>query len=351
MITLDHRTPLHVPDLHYFEEDGISYAVDPQAPNWIAVDRRGRELLDAIGEAPGTCTPNHLVTRYAARHQVEAGKAWMHVHDFLTALGRADMVAQHPFGTEPYPGRAALAAPEGLKELWIQVNNACNLECSHCLVFSGPGKEPGLPYELLRDLVDRAAALGLERLYLTGGEPFVRRDIFDLIRHATDGHGLEVIVLTNATVFQGRVEQGLAMVDPALVRFQVSLDGVHPETNDRIRGVGTFTRAVDGARLLGERGFDVSLSTVVAEENLEELPLFPQVVRSVGARSQHLMWAHKRGRAAVSGNGFFPDIEPIIDAVIRTVEACGELGLGRRVRRRQGISHRRPGERAAPAVR
>ncbi len=195
-------------------------------------------------------------------------------------------------------------------------------------MFSGPGKEPGLPFDRLRDLVDRAAELGLERLYLTGGEPFVRRDVFDLVRHATDQHGLEVIVLTNATVLLGRVEAGLATVDPQMVRFQVSVDGARPETNDRIRGAGTFTQALDGARLLADRGFDVSLSTVVAEENLEELPLFPQLVQSVGARSQHLMWAHKRGRAAVSGNGFFPDVEPIIAAVMRTVEASEALGVG-----------------------
>ncbi len=327
MLTLDHRTPLHVPTLHHFEEDGVSYAIDPRAPNWIAVDSRGRELLDVIDRAAGTGTLGGLVAQYAGRHGLEAGKAWVHVHDFLAALNRAGMVSDRPFGTEPYPGRAALTAPEGLKELWIQVNNACNLECAHCLVFSGPGKEPGLPYDRLRNLVDRAAELGLERLYLTGGEPFVRRDIFDLVRHATDRHGLEVIVLTNATVFQGRVREGLATVDPQRVRFQVSVDGAPPKTNDRIRGAGTFTQALDGARLLGNRGFDVSLSTVVAEENLEELPLLPQLVQSVGARSQHLMWAHKRGRAAVSGNGFFPDIEPIIDAVMRTVEASEALGV------------------------
>ncbi len=328
MLTLDHRTPLHVPALHHFEEDGVSYAIDPRAPNWIAVDSRGRELLDTIHQDARAVTLGGLVSQYAARHGVEAGKAWVHVHDFLAALHRAGMVSDRPYGTEPYPGRAALTAPEGLKELWIQVNNACNLECTHCLVFSGPGKEPGLPFDRLRDLVDRAAELGLERLYLTGGEPFVRRDVFDLVRHATDQHGLEVIVLTNATVLLGRVEAGLATVDPQMVRFQVSVDGARPETNDRIRGAGTFTQALDGARLLADRGFDVSLSTVVAEENLEELPLFPQLVQSVGARSQHLMWAHKRGRAAVSGNGFFPDVEPIIAAVMRTVEASEALGVG-----------------------
>ena len=56
MTVLSERTPLHLPDLHLFENDGITYAVDPEAPNWIAVDERGESLLTAIrasGAAPG----------------------------------------------------------------------------------------------------------------------------------------------------------------------------------------------------------------------------------------------------------------------------------------------------------
>ncbi len=61
METLEHRTPLHLPTLHTFEEDGINYAVDPAEPNWIAVDEKGRELLDAIAGSGGEVTFGALV--------------------------------------------------------------------------------------------------------------------------------------------------------------------------------------------------------------------------------------------------------------------------------------------------
>ncbi len=327
MTTLEHRTPLHLPALQTFEQDGISYAVDPAKPNWIAVDGKGRELLDAISASAGNITFGALVGRYAATNQLEAGKAWVHVHDFLRALDRAGMLAEETVSFSPYPGRAALIAPEGLRELWIQINNACNLACSHCLVSSGPGKEPGLPFQQLKALVDRAVQLGLERLYLTGGEPFIRKDIFKLIRHATERRDLDVIVLTNATVFRGPIKAGLETLDPARVRFQVSIDGACAATNDRIRGPGTFTKALDGARVLADLGFDVSLTTVPTRANLDELPEIPGIVRSVGAKSQHLMWAHKRGRAATSTDGFFPDIHRLLAAVMKTVEAADEAGV------------------------
>ncbi len=327
MIALEHRTPLYLPALHKFEEDGISYVVDPETPNWIAVDREGGGLLDLISRSNGELTVGALVARHAERGRLEAGKAWVHVHDFLTALGRAGMLAHQPITPERYPGRAQLSAPQGLRELWIQINNACNLSCTHCLVSSGPGKDRGLPLDRLERIVSRSSQLGLERLYLTGGEPFVRKDIFDLIHRATDRHDLEVIILTNATVFQGAIEAGLNTLDRSRVRFQVSVDGARAETNDRIRGRGTFAKALDGARLLADLGFHVSLSTVVAQQNLEELPDLPRIVKAVGAKSQHLMWAHKRGRAAASRNGLFPETARLLAAVMQTIQAAEDAGV------------------------
>ncbi|MGD2136572.1 MAG: radical SAM protein, partial [Gemmatimonadales bacterium] len=200
MLALNAQTPLHLPDLHLFEDGDLSYAVDAEHPNWIAVERAGRSLIDTILEHPGI-TPSALAARHTEAHGLDPAKAWLHVHDFTADLVRSGMLAAEPHRPSPYPGRAALIQPDGLTELWIQINNTCNLRCTHCLVSSGPGEPIGLPAAQVRGIVDRAAALGLERLYLTGGEPFVRRDLFDLIRHATDELGLEVIVLSNGTVF------------------------------------------------------------------------------------------------------------------------------------------------------
>ncbi len=225
MLGLATGTPLHVPELHWFEDDRLSYAVDAAAPNWIVVEPAGRHVLETIASHDGSITFGALVARYAGERQVEAGKAWVHIHDFLGALERAGMLSGKPFTREPYPGRAALVAPQGLRELWLQINNACNLSCAHCLVSSGPGKERGLPLEQLLGIVDRAVELGLARLYITGGEPFVRRDIFALLRHATEERGLEVVLLTNATVLRGRTRAEIGRLDRARVRFQVSVDG------------------------------------------------------------------------------------------------------------------------------
>src|SRR2546425_842930 len=324
---LAERTPLYLPDLSFFKDDGLTYAVDGAAPNWIVVEPAGRALLEAIMQGAGTVTFGALVARYAAERQVEAGKAWVHVHDFLRALDRAGILSDQAFGRAPYPGRLALVAPRGLQELWLQINNACNLACTHCLVSSGPGKEPGLPLERLLGVVDRAVELGLERLYITGGEPFVRKDVFALLRHATEERGLEAIVLTNATVFQGSIGRALDGLDRSRVRFQVSIDGARAVSNDAIRGPGTFAKALEGARLLSDLGYEVSVTTVTTRGNLAELPEIPRIVKDVGARSHHLMWTHKRGRAAVSLNGLFPEVPELVSAVQATADAADGAGV------------------------
>src|SRR5260370_17427289 len=66
-------TPLHVPELHWFEDDRLSYAVDAAAPNWIVVEPAGRHLLETIASHDGSITFGALVARYAAERQVEAG--------------------------------------------------------------------------------------------------------------------------------------------------------------------------------------------------------------------------------------------------------------------------------------
>ncbi len=326
MPVLAERTPLHVPDLHHFRHDAIDYYVDPESPSWVAVDERGASLLETLRRSPGLAFGS-LVAGYAGERQLEAAKAWLHVHDFARALDRAGMLAEAPFARPAYPGRDALIQPPpGIRELWLQINNACNLTCTHCLVSSGPGGAPGVDPAALVRLVDRAKDLGMERLYVTGGEPFLRKDLVDLAKRVTETHGCELIVLTNATVFQGAIRKGLEALDRTLVKMQVSIDGASPATNDPIRGEGTFVKALDGAKLLSDLGFEVSLTTVTTEENLGELAEIPAIVKRVGARSQHLMWSHKRGRAVDSGNGFFPENVKLVKSVLSVVEAAAREG-------------------------
>lgn len=321
---LSERALVFAPRSHHFREGEIDFFLDESAPHWIAVDSRGAEILHALD---GRKTFGDVVSSYASREGLEAGKAWLHVHDFLQAGLRAGFVSTTQRDTPPYGGRLSHVSPAALRELWLHTNNSCNLACTHCLVNSGPGQTPGLPAAELARIVEEALAMGVERFYVTGGEPFLRPDLDDLVRRVTDREGRELILLTNATLFRGPRVAGLERFSRERVKFQVSVDGGRPETNDPVRGPGTFAKALDGVRILSDLGFDVSLTTVVTRQNLRELPLLTGLAAEHGARSQHLMWSHRRGRAKVSDNGFFPAVEDILIAVSQTADEAARVGI------------------------
>jgi 7,8-dihydro-6-hydroxymethylpterin dimethyltransferase len=168
----------------------------------------------------------------------------------------------------PYLGRAAYLRTDRLQEFWIQVNDFCNLACEHCLVSSGPQGGHGLPGPVVREAIDQAVALGVERIFLTGGEPLARADAVDLIRHIVETHARELVVMTNGTVLKGDRLRALASLPADRLRVQISLDGASAEVNDPIRGEGSFARITDGVRAAVDAGLRTTLTMVLLRHNL-----------------------------------------------------------------------------------
>lgn len=351
---LTEKTRLHLPRTVHRKRQGAELFLDPESPHWVAVDERGGWILRRLEEGR---TAGQIIRRYAAEQGAELPKAWLHVHDFLQALLRAGFASPAPVESVPYQGRAAYARPGGLKELWFHTNNICNLACAHCLVSSAPWvRDWGLPTDRFLDLIEEAAAMGVDRFYFTGGEPFMRKDLFALIDAVTRRHKRELIILTNATLLKGERAEALKDLDRQKVRFQVSLDGATPETNDRIRGRGSYEAALEGLRRLVRLGFQTSVATAVTGENLEELIGIIRLAARLRVPTQHLMWIHLRGRMG-SGSSFrngdgqrrlsFPKTEKLIEAARRVKAEAGRLGVAvdnfesikQRVNARPGVKY------------
>lgn len=317
---------IYLPPFVHWQKEGLHIFLDPERPHWIAVDDPGAALLE---ECTRGLPVGEMIRRYGRQSGFESAKSWLHVHDFLQALLRTGFASLQPLETEPYRGRAAYAQPTGLKELWLHTNNICNLSCTHCLVGSAPWvKDWGLPAQRLIELIDEAVGLGVDRFYMTGGEPFLRDDLFQLIRYVTEAKRCEIIVLTNAILLSATKRgEELGSLDREKVRFQVSLDGASAATNDPIRGKGSFNATLEGLRTLIGLTFEVSLTTVVAQANLKELPALTRLAADLGVKTQHLMWPHRRGRMVEHPELGIPTVEELIGAVQSVKEEAGRLGL------------------------
>ena len=159
---------------------------------------------------------------------------------------------------EPASPAAPMAAFRHLAALWVQLTGTwCNLECVHCLNASGPDDPWLRPLDAdsVRRALQEAERLGVKEIYFTGGEPFLHREILPLLEDAL--HVAPTTVLTNGTVITESMADALAAL-AARARYsleiRVSLDDVEPRANDRVRGAGTWTRAVRAIQRLHVRG-------------------------------------------------------------------------------------------------
>ncbi|MCF6285132.1 MAG: radical SAM protein [Candidatus Hydrogenedentes bacterium] len=152
--------------------------------------------------------------------------------------------------------------PRTLRELWFHTGTACNLACPFCLEGSAPGEHrlEQVTFEDVRPFMDEALNLGLEQFSFTGGEPFINKDIFDILRYGLARR--PCMVLTNGTKpVTKRWERLLELRDTAHpLRFRVSLDVPDPERHDAGRGKGNFALALDTLARLHGAGFGVSIA-------------------------------------------------------------------------------------------
>ena len=155
-----------------------------------------------------------------------------------------------------------------LDTLWFQVaGTLCNLACTHCFISCSPTNDAhGMMTlaDVTRHLED-AERLGVKEYYLTGGEPFLNREIFAIIE-ALLAKG-PVSILTNGVLIRLDTAVRLkALADGSeySLDLRVSIDGWDAATNDPIRGAGTFERILAGVRALAGAGLNPVLTVTEA---------------------------------------------------------------------------------------
>lgn len=153
-----------------------------------------------------------------------------------------------------------------IKTCHWEITKRCNLSCIHCISYS-----PFIPKELTTKeclkVIDKLKEFGCRELFLTGGEPFVRKDIFLILSYAKK-RGFYIGVITNGVL----IDKKEALKMKGLVdKIGVSLDGSKAEINDKIRGKGTFKKIIKAINLLNSAGFCLELYITLCRINFMDL--------------------------------------------------------------------------------
>lgn len=173
---------------------------------------------------------------------------------------------------------AGLSAPICIT--W-EVTFACNLNCEHCLSASGKQKADELSCDEAKSMIDDLADMGVFYINIGGGEPLIRPDFLELVEYAVS-RGLPVQFSTNGTLLTEELVKKIAAIRH--VRVQVSMDGANEETNDQIRGPGSFKGALNALELLSESNIDFSVNMVATSNSFGQIGELYQLVKSYGAK-------------------------------------------------------------------
>jgi radical SAM protein len=178
-----------------------------------------------------------------------------------------------------------------------ELTRACAYACRHCRAEAQPRRDPR---ELTTDeafrLVDTIAEFGDPILVVTGGDPMMRPDLFDILAHAVD-RGLRTSLTPTTTRLVTRKALARAR-DIGVRRLAVSIDGPDAAVHDGFRGFpGSFAIATRVAREAAEEGLSLQVNTTVSRFNVGLLHEMAELVASTGAVQWSLFFLVPTGRA------------------------------------------------------
>ena len=201
----------------------------------------------------------------------------------------------HPHSSNPHGHTNQQSVITPLRLVAWETTRNCNLSCVHCRASATCG-----PYEGELDtaaafrLLEQIAEIAKPIIILTGGEPLMRDDIFDIAKHGT-GLGLRMVMAPNGTMVTADIAG--QMVEAGIQRISISIDGATEKSHDRFRGVeGAYQGALQGIRNAKAAGIEFQINTTVTKTNLDQIPKILRLAEEIGAVAHHIFLLVPTGR-------------------------------------------------------
>lgn len=182
----------------------------------------------------------------------------------------------------------------------------CNLKCSHCYINATQKELDGeLNTEESKQLIDQIANVSRPLLILSGGEPLLRKDVYELVRYGTE-KGLRMGLGSNG----GLIDQKAAsrLKEAGIKTVSISLDSNLPSQHDEFRGVaGSWDKAIGAIKALRDNDILVQLNTTLTQQNYDQIDDIMTLTEEIGVENFHLFFLVPTGRGAKMA-----DISPVM---------------------------------------
>jgi AdoMet-dependent heme synthase len=190
-----------------------------------------------------------------------------------------------------------VSAPYTAHSISWNLTQRCNLECAHCYMSAHAGADTRgeLSTDECRRVMDEIAAVNPDVfMILTGGEPLLRRDIWDLAACAAE-HRFTTVFGTNGVLL--REKEARLMREHRVLGASISLDSTDRVKHDGFRRqAGAWDAAVRATRVLGDEGLDFSLHMSVTDWNVHDVPAMIDLAKRLGAKVLNFFFLVRTGR-------------------------------------------------------
>ncbi len=176
---------------------------------------------------------------------------------------------------------------------WMTTNE-CNLKCEHCYQDAEYSTDKELTTQEGMKLIDEIARAGFKIMIFSGGEPLMRPDIFDLVKHAKE-KGLRPVFGSNGTLITEEIAQKLK--DAGACSMGISVDSLIAEKHDKFRGLKhAHELTMQGIENCKKVGLSFQLHTTVVDWNRDEITHITDFAQQIGADAHYIFFLIPVGR-------------------------------------------------------
>ena len=193
-------------------------------------------------------------------------------------------------------GKNSRILPHTLRMVAWEVTRSCNLACVHCRASAVCEPYAGeLDTEKCKQILDEIATVGKPVIILTGGEPMLRKDLYELAAYG-DQKELRMVLATNGTLMDETAAKRL--MEAGIRRVSISIDGAEAESHDAFRRVpGAFAGAMAGIEAMKRAGLEFQLNTTITKANIGQIREIHDLAHKIGAAAHHIFLLVPTGRA------------------------------------------------------
>jgi len=183
--------------------------------------------------------------------------------------------------------------------LTVNLTNRCNTWCRYCFQKSGSSRVDCIKTKDIQKVLEffeKKQHGGEKYIQLTGGEPFLHPDIFEIIKLALS-FSYTLRIQTNGILLNRMTEEQMIILSSDKILIKVSLDGWNVETHERWRAKGSFVKVISGIERLRKYNRNIGIKTVIHDLNFSEIYRMLDMCLDLGARAFSYNQLRPEGRA------------------------------------------------------